>query len=553
MVEPASTKAERIIHIKLNTDLGPTNLLSVYAPTLTSSTDAKDTFYSQLHDAIKHIPNNEVLILLGDLNVRVGNDQGSWPDCLGHVGVGKWNENCQRLLQLICKCWEEGYVPQEMRDSIISTLYKNKRDRSDHNNYLGISLLCIAGKLFARVALYRLQKIAERVYPESQCGFRSNRSTVDMILSLRQLQERCKEQQQPLYIVFIDLTKALDLFSRDGIFKILPLLGCPPKFLNFIKSFEDASRGTVQYDENSAEKLQLLLNQFSDAWQASRLTSSLKKTKFMSQDNAATPAVTIKDYMLEAVTQVTSTTSNNNCLQVEIRKRIGKAATNMAKLSSRVWENKKLTTQTKVAVYRACIVSTLLLGSESWTTYASKKKRLNIFHIRCLRRILSTSWTDKVSNNEVLARGNIPLMFTLVRERRLRWLGHVFGMEDGRIPKNLLYGELESGSRRIGRPKLRFKDVCKRDMVATGLPTDKWELPAADRSDWRSLCSLALQAGEERLKAEADDRRAKRRAAMNKATCVPVASVFVCSGCGRVCRSRIGLFSHERNCLSQLR
>ena len=58
-----------------------------------------------------------------------------------------------------------------MRDSIISTLYKNKGDRSDRNNYRSISLLCITGKLFARVALYRLQKIAERVYPESvNCG-----------------------------------------------------------------------------------------------------------------------------------------------------------------------------------------------------------------------------------------------------------------------------------------------------------------------------------------------------------------------------------------------
>ena len=100
MVEPGSTKSERIMHIKLNTDLSPTNLLSVYAPTLTSSTDAKHTFYSQLDDAIKHIPNNEVLILLGDFNARVGNDQGSWPDCLGHFGVGKCNENGQRLLEL---------------------------------------------------------------------------------------------------------------------------------------------------------------------------------------------------------------------------------------------------------------------------------------------------------------------------------------------------------------------------------------------------------------------------------------------------------------------
>ena len=42
-----------------------------------------------------------------------------------------------------------------------------------------------------------------------------------MILSLRQLQEKCREQGKPLYVVFIDLTKAFDLVSRDGLFKIL--------------------------------------------------------------------------------------------------------------------------------------------------------------------------------------------------------------------------------------------------------------------------------------------------------------------------------------------
>ena len=122
---------------------------------------------------------------------------------------------------------------------------------------------------------------------------------------------------------------------------------------------------------HSAEKLQSLLNQFSNACEAFRLTISLKKTKVMCQGNEDTPALTIKDYSLDAVSQFTylgSTTSNNACLAVELGKRIGKAATNMAKLSARVWENKKLTTQTKVAVYRACIVSTLLYVSESWTS-----------------------------------------------------------------------------------------------------------------------------------------------------------------------------------------
>jgi len=131
-----------------------------------------------------------------------------------------------------------------MRDSIITTLFKNKGDCSDCNNYQGISLLCVAGKLFTRVAIHRLQQLAERVYPESQCGFRSQRSTVDMI-SVRQLQEKCREQQQPLFIAFIDLTKAFDLVSRDGLFKILPLISCPPKLLSFLESFHNNMHGTV--------------------------------------------------------------------------------------------------------------------------------------------------------------------------------------------------------------------------------------------------------------------------------------------------------------------
>ena len=77
----------------------------------------------------------------------------------------------QPLHDLLCHCWEQGYIPQDMRDANIVTLYKNKGDRSDCNNYRGISLLSIIGKAFARVALACLQTLASRVYPESQCGF----------------------------------------------------------------------------------------------------------------------------------------------------------------------------------------------------------------------------------------------------------------------------------------------------------------------------------------------------------------------------------------------
>ena len=80
-----------------------------------------------------------------------------------------------------------------MRDASVTRIYKNKGDRGDCNNYRGISLLSVTGKVIARAILTRLQTLAEAIYPDSQCGFRANRATTDMIFSVRQLQEKPRE------------------------------------------------------------------------------------------------------------------------------------------------------------------------------------------------------------------------------------------------------------------------------------------------------------------------------------------------------------------------
>ena len=71
------------------------------------------------------------------------------------------------LHKFLTQCWRKGSVPQDMKDANIITLFKNMGDRHDCNNYRGISLLSIVGKLFARIVLHRLVALAERIYPES--------------------------------------------------------------------------------------------------------------------------------------------------------------------------------------------------------------------------------------------------------------------------------------------------------------------------------------------------------------------------------------------------
>ena len=76
--------------------------------------------------------------------------------------------------------------------------------------------------------------------------------------------------------------------------------------------------------------------------------------------------ITIDDYELDAVCQFTylgSTITDNLSLDAEINKRIGKAASTLARLTARVWTRPKLSVKTKMAVYNACVISTLLYSS----------------------------------------------------------------------------------------------------------------------------------------------------------------------------------------------
>ena len=189
-----------------------------------------------------------------------------------------------------------------------------------------------------------------------------------------------------------------------------------------------------------------------------------------------------------------STISVNLSLETELNRRIGKAATTLSRLTKRLWTNGKQTEHTKAQVYIACVVSTLLYEET---------------------------------------------------QRRLRWLGHVTRMEDGRIPKDLLYGELALGKRPIGRPQLRFKDVCKRDLKVLGINTDTWEAVASDRAAWKHTVQDSLAQLEEDNTQRA---REKRRQRKEQPPTDRPATCFICAVCGRVCHSRIGLHSHSRRC-----
>ena len=92
--------------------------------------------------------------------------------------------------------------------------------------------------MLAKIMLTRLlEHVVDLVLPESQCGFRHERNTIDMIFVARLLQEKCREQHQDLYMAFVDLTKAFDTVNQDLLWNILRKFGCPPTFIAILQQF----------------------------------------------------------------------------------------------------------------------------------------------------------------------------------------------------------------------------------------------------------------------------------------------------------------------------
>ena len=119
-----------------------------------------------------------------------------------------------KLHALLLQCWRQGEVPHKARAAIIVSLYRNRGDKGECSNYRRMSILSMAGKIFARVLLKRLQRLADRIPPETQSEYRAGRSTTDMVFTL---QEKCRKQRKPLFITFVDLTKAFGTVSRKSL------------------------------------------------------------------------------------------------------------------------------------------------------------------------------------------------------------------------------------------------------------------------------------------------------------------------------------------------
>ena len=179
---------------------------------------------------------------------KAGGRTGILPELVLYGGP----ELQERLLLLMDDIWRGGTVVKDWWDAEVVPIPK-KGDLKKCDNWRGISLLDVVGKVFAQIMQDRLQVIAERLFPESQCRFRKGTGCMDMIFAARQLIEKSRVHADSLFVLFVDLKKAYDSVPRQALWCVLEKCGMPPVMLSVIKSFHEGMSAVVRVGDSSTD------------------------------------------------------------------------------------------------------------------------------------------------------------------------------------------------------------------------------------------------------------------------------------------------------------
>ena len=444
-------------------------------------------------------------------------------------------EGIEWVWELLRTCWEEEGKPTDWEESEMVTIYKQKGDSMECENYRGIKLLEHILKLLERVIESKLRTLVD--IHEMQFGFMPGKSTVDAIFIIRQVQEKFLEGNRKLYWCFVDLEKAFDRVPREVVYWSLRKRGVPERLIGIIRSLYEGAKTMVRtrYGKTDAFEVKVGLHQGSalspflfavvmdvlsedvrgamlwdllfaddlvitaesmeelqeryEAWreclERGGLRINIRKTEVMLSSREGREELHITSGDGGELKQVTSfkylgsVMSEEGGCDLEVRQRI-KAAWAKWREVSGVILDRKVPMKLRMKIYKTVIRPVLLYGAETWALRRKEEGVLERTEMKMLRWILGVSLMERIESDEIRKRVGICKITDKARESRLRWYGHVRRRDDDSLIRKAFDLGIE-GRRSRGRQKLRWRDVIERDMKAMDIEhTD-----VHNRQEWR--------------------------------------------------------------------
>ena len=141
----------------------------------------------------------------------------------------------------------------------------------------------------------------------------------------------------------------------------------------------------------------------------------------------------------------------------------------------------------KGVVYKACVRSVLTYGAETWAVKTESLQRLKATERRMLRLICGVTLKDRINSHEIERRLDLIGLDEHLRQKRMRWYGHVVRREKDEEVKKVMTATVEGSSRR-GRPAKKWISVIEEDMKRRNVTKDL----ATNREEWRRVAVKGL-------------------------------------------------------------
>ena len=161
-------------------------------------------------------------------------------------------EGIDIMWRLCCLIWKTGEWPKDWCRAVFVPLPK-KGNLKECSNHRTISLICHASKVLLKIIIRRLKLKLEQEICDEQAGFREGRGTRDQIVNIRNVIEKCKGHKIPLYMCFIDYSKAFDCVSHSQMWKTMIKMGFPGHIVNLISQLYEDQESAVRTSNGDTE------------------------------------------------------------------------------------------------------------------------------------------------------------------------------------------------------------------------------------------------------------------------------------------------------------
>ena len=264
----------------------------------------------------------------------------------------------------------------------------------------------------------------------------------------------------------------------------------PAKTLNDLDFADD-----IALLESSIPNAQRQLTRTAVSAEQLGLVISVPKTEYMSINCNPLPPLEVYEQPINHVSNFRYLGSMMASSISDITRRKALAWTAFWKLE-KIWRSTSISIDTKIRLFNTTCVTVLLYGCESWIISVNMENKINAFATSCYRIMLGIKRLDCVRNAQIYEMTNTQPLINTVRQRQLRFLGHILRMpEDEPCRRYALYVPTH-GRRRPGRQKTSYMSYVQKLLGDTenDLHEEAIASLASDRFTWRKFvvaCSAA--------------------------------------------------------------